>query len=100
MDRLGLAAEGIEAVMVEIGGGELRVPVGREPPRAIVEAFAGDVDIVAVEHAVDEAGGEIGSGERGRGIADEVEQPQRVFASSVDRFFAVQVVEAVVGPAC
>ena len=78
MDRLGLAAEGVESVMVEIGGGELRIPVGREAPRAIVEAFAGDVDIVAVEHAVDEARGEIGSGECGRCIADEIEEPERV----------------------
>ena len=42
VDRLGLAAEGIEPGMVEIGGGEVLVPLGREAPRAIVEAFAGD----------------------------------------------------------
>ena len=78
VDRLGLPAEGVEAVMVEIGGGEVRVPVRREAPRAVIEALAGDVDIVAVEHAVDEAGGEIGGGElRGR-RADEVEQAQRI----------------------
>ena len=64
VDRLGLPAEGIEPVMVEISGGELRVPVGREAPRAVIEALAGDVDIVAVEHAVDEARGQVGGGER------------------------------------
>ena len=66
VDRLGLAAERIEPVMVEIGRGEVRVPIGREPPRAVIEALAGDVDIVAVEHAMDEAGGDVARGERRR----------------------------------
>ena len=52
--------------MVEISGGEVLVPLGREPPRAIIEALAGDVDIVAVEHAVDEPRGDIGGGQRRR----------------------------------
>src|SRR3954453_15416678 len=60
MDRLGLPSEGVEAVMVEISGRELRVPFGREPPWSVIEAFAGDVDVVAVEDAVDEPGGEVG----------------------------------------
>src|SRR4051812_48474877 len=47
--------------MVEIGGGEGAVPEGCEAPRAIVEALRGDRDIVAVEHAMDEAGGDVGS---------------------------------------
>jgi hypothetical protein len=40
MDRLGLAAEGIEARMVEIGGGEMAVPEGRPAPRPVIEALA------------------------------------------------------------
>jgi hypothetical protein len=63
VDRLRLPAEGVEAGMVEIGGGEAAVPIGRPAPRAVVEALAGDRDIVAVEHAVDEAGGDVGGGE-------------------------------------
>ena len=66
LDRLGLAAEGVEPGMVEIGRGEALVPLGREAPRAIIEALAGDVDIVAVEHAMDEARGDVGGGERRR----------------------------------
>ena len=54
--RLGLAAEGVEAGLVEIGGGEAGVVGRQEAPRAVVEALAGDVDVVGVEHAVDEAG--------------------------------------------
>ena len=95
VDRLGLPAEGIEPVMVEISGGEVGVPIGREAPRAVVEALAGDVDIVAVEHAVDEAGGEIGRGERRRRAADEIEQPQRVLGIVVDRRLGVEDFEAI-----
>ena len=97
VDRLGLPAEGVEPVMVEISGGEFGLPIGREAPRPVVEALAGDVDIVAVEDAVDEAGGEIGRGElRGRG-ADEIEQAKRVFAVVVDRLLAVEILEAIAG---
>ena len=44
--------------MVEIGRGEVRVVAGQEAPRAVVEALAGDVDVVRVQHAVDEARGD------------------------------------------
>src|SRR3546814_8350639 len=53
MDRLGLAAESVEPGMVEIGGGEAGVPGRVEAPGAVIEALAGDVDIVRIEHAVD-----------------------------------------------
>src|SRR5438270_6680115 len=39
VDRLGLPPETVEAVMVEVGGGEVRIPLRREAPRAIVEAL-------------------------------------------------------------
>ena len=90
MDRLRLAAEGIKSVLVEIGRGEILVPSRREPPRAIVEALAGDVDIVAVEDAVDEAGGDIAGGEPRGAPCDEVEQAQRIFRV-VARRFAVEL---------
>ena len=45
--------------MIEIGGGEAGIPGRGKAPGAVIEAFAGDVDIVGVEHAVDEAGGHI-----------------------------------------
>src|SRR6476659_8629133 len=67
VDRLGLAGEGVEAGMVEIGGGEGAVPGRREAPGAVIEALRGDCDIVAVEHAMDEAGGDIG-GSEARGL--------------------------------
>ena len=63
--------------MVEIGGGEMAVPMGRPAPRAVVEAFGRDRDIVAVEHAVHEAGGDIGGGEPRGAAGDAVEQPRR-----------------------
>ena len=95
VDRLGLPAERVQAVMVEIGGGEVGVPLGREAPRAVIEALAGDVDIVAVEHAVDEPRGEIGGGEaRGR-LADQIEQPQRIVLVVGSRLLAIEIVEAI-----
>ena len=91
----GWRAEGVEPVMVEISGGEFRLPLGREAPRTVVEALAGHVDIVAVEHAVDEARGEIGGGEpRGR-RADEIEQPQCILAVIAAGLLAVEILEAV-----
>ena len=79
--------------MIEIGRGERRVPFGREAPRAVIEALAGDVDIVAVEHAVDKTRGQIGCGEcRGR-AGDQVEQAQALPGSSPR--FAVEMIEAV-----
>ncbi len=55
--RLRLAAEGVEAVLVEIGGGEARIVARQEAVRPVVEAFARHVHVVGIEHAVDEAGG-------------------------------------------
>src|SRR5690242_9536176 len=95
MDRLGLAAEGIESVMVEIGGGEVVVPLRREPPGAVVEALAGDVDIVAVKDAVDEARDHVAGGEFRGCAGDEVEQAKAVFLRIVDRLFAVELLKAV-----
>ena len=54
--RRRLAAEGVQPALVEIGGDEVRVVGRQEPLRAVVEALAGDVHVVGVEHAVDEAG--------------------------------------------
>ena len=45
--------------MIEIGGGEAGIPGRGKAPGAVIEAFAGDVYIVGVEHAVHEAGGHI-----------------------------------------
>src|SRR3546814_10526836 len=55
LQRLRLTAEGVYPRLVEIGGGERAIPCRIEPPRAIVEAFGGDRDIVGVEHAVNKA---------------------------------------------
>ena len=40
MDRLRLAPERVQSVVVEIGRGEFRIPVGRKTPGTIIEAFA------------------------------------------------------------
>ena len=77
VDRLGLAAEAVEAGMVEISGGEMAVPEGRPAPRTVIEALGGDVDIVAVEHAVNEAGGDVGGGELRAALDDVAQQPLR-----------------------
>ncbi len=42
--------------MVEVGRGELGIVGRQETPRAVVEALAGDVDVVGVQHAMHEAG--------------------------------------------
>ena len=55
MDRLGLAAKGIKPLFVKISRCKIRVKAGRPAPRAIIEAFARNVDIIAVQHAMDEA---------------------------------------------
>src|SRR3546814_14052514 len=61
--------------MFEIVGVEGAVPIRRPAPRPVVEALRVDGDIVAGEHAVDEAGGDVGSGQfRGR-FGDLAEQP-------------------------
>src|SRR5437868_9748980 len=95
MDRLRLPAERVEAVVVEVGCRERRIPLGRKAPRAVVEAFAGDVDIVAVEHAVDEAAGEKGGGESRRRLADQIEQPERIFYVVARRLLRIEVREAI-----
>src|SRR5206468_10129724 len=97
VDCLGLPAEGVQAIMVEISCGEVRVPMRREAPRAVIEAFAGDIDVVAVEHAMDEAGGEVGCGERRGCAADEVEQPERVLSVVGARLFGIKMFKAVAG---
>src|SRR5690606_10071997 len=53
-DSFRLAAERIEPGFVEIGGGEGGVAHWNEPPGAVIEAFAADVQIVGVEHAMNE----------------------------------------------
>src|SRR5687768_2780770 len=95
MHRLRLAAERVEAAVVEVSRGEGRVPLGREAPRAVIEALTGDGDIVAVEHSVDEAGRHVARGKPGGGAGDEIEEAQRVGAGVVRRRLAVQMGEAV-----
>ena len=90
MNRLRLAAKGVKAVMVEIGGGEARVPSRREAPRAVIETLAGHVDIVGVEHAVDEACRHVAGGQRRGAIYDEIEQPRRCILA---RVLAIKVAE-------
>ena len=41
--------------MVEIGGDEIGVTIGKKPVGPVIEALAIDVHIVGIEHAVDEA---------------------------------------------
>ena len=53
--RFGLAAEGIERLVIEIGRSEARIPLRGETPGPVVEALARDVDIVGIEYAVNEA---------------------------------------------
>ena len=60
MQRLGLSAECVKTGFIEISGGELRVPIFGEAPWAIIEAFAGDIDIVGIQHAMDKASDHIG----------------------------------------
>ena len=48
-------AEGVEPLGVEVGGHEVDVVGGEEAIRAVVEALAGDGEVVGVEDAVDEA---------------------------------------------
>src|SRR5690348_13784887 len=95
MDRLGLPSERVKPVMVEIGRGEVGIPIRGEPPRPIVEALPRDVDVVAVEHAMDEPGGEIARGEPRRCLRDEIEQSKRVRLVVVAWCFRIEVLEAV-----
>src|SRR3546814_10260891 len=81
-------------LMVEIGGGEAGVPGRVEAPGAVIEALAGDVDIVRIEHAVDEPRRHI-AGREPRGAADDViEQPHR---RVVARFLAVIMAQHISG---
>ena len=55
MQRFGLSAKCVKTRFVEIGSGELRVPIFGEAPWPIIEAFTGNIDIVGIEHAMDKA---------------------------------------------
>src|SRR5258708_3322125 len=83
--------------MVEICGGEFGLPVGCKAPGAIVEAFAGNVDIVAVEHAMDKACRKIGSGEVCGCTADEIKQLERMLPILFAKRFGIEVLEAISG---
>ena len=52
--RLRLAAEAVEPGVVEIGGDEVGIVARQEAVGPVVEALAGDVHVVGVEHAVHE----------------------------------------------
>ncbi|MNE06383.1 hypothetical protein D3C80_989710 [compost metagenome] len=75
---LGLTREGVEARVVEIGGGEGRVIVGQEAPRTVVEALARHVQIVGVQHAVDEARRDPAGRQPRRGLDHGGEEARRV----------------------
>lgn len=90
MDRLGLAAEGVEAGVIEIGRREGGVPRRGEPPWAIIEAFARHVDIVAVEHAMNRSCRHIARGEP-RGALDDMGEQ----ADGIVGLLGVQIVEDV-----
>src|SRR5688572_18808116 len=94
MDRLGLATEGVEPDFVEISGDKLLVPFWREAPGAIVEAFASNVDIVAVQHTVDEAGRDVARGQLRGGRTNPIEQSGRIL-DIVAKQFVQQVLQAV-----
>src|SRR3546814_9385931 len=66
MYRFGLPPESIKSRLVEVSGGKAWFPSGREAPRTIIEAFAGHVDIVAVEHDMNKARRHIGCREVSR----------------------------------
>src|SRR5258706_14389156 len=76
--------------MVEIGGGEPRIPDRCEPPRSIVEALSGHIDVVAVEHAVDEPGRNIAARQPRGSPADMVEQSHRAILA---RLLAIEMAE-------
>lgn len=100
MDRFGLNAKRIERVVVEIGGDEILVPDRRETPWPVIEALPGDIDIVAVEHAVDETRRQIRCREGRRCRAGEDEKPMGVRGIVVSRLFAVEVGQRVAGQRC
>ena len=55
MQRFGLSAKGIEPGFVKISCGKLRIPIFRKAPWPIVETFAGYVDVVGVQYAMNKA---------------------------------------------
>src|SRR5690606_4108999 len=66
VERFGLPGKAVKPFMVKIGGCETRLPIRRETPRAIVETFAGNIDIVRVENAVNKSGRHITGRKPGR----------------------------------
>lgn len=86
---LGLPCEGVKPRVVEIGGGETRLPLGGETPGAVIEALPGDVDIVAVEHSMDEACGHIGRREARGALHNVTKQADRCVLSI--RFFVIML---------
>src|SRR3982751_1277404 len=95
MDCFALPAERVEAIMVEISGGEIEVPLGSEAPRTIIEALAGDVDIVAVEHSVDEPRGHVARCEPRRRRGCKIEKVQPVFGVVRRRIQPVQIAKTI-----
>jgi hypothetical protein len=66
--RLWLAPEAVESGAVKIGGHEIGIVARQEAIGPVVEAFAGDVHVVGVEHPMHEAGRHPAGGEaRGAG---------------------------------
>ena len=62
-ERVRLTTEGVEPAMVEIRRHKARIVSRDESPGAVVEALAGDVDVVGVEHAMHKPGGDpVGTG--------------------------------------
>ena len=103
MKRFGLAPESIEALMIEIGGREARIPLGQETPWAIVEAFARNVHIVCVQHAVDKAGHHPAGGEIGHTFDHQVHQAHRWIVAArsiVWRGRTGKLLEAIIDEPC
>src|SRR4029450_2887625 len=89
-------AERIETDLVEIGGAEFLARAGGKAPGPIVEALAGNVDIVAVEHAMDEAGCDVACSQ-GRGRrAGPIKQARSIFGVVAD-WFVQQMLQAIAG---
>ena len=74
VQRFRLPGKAVETFMVEIGSGETGLPIRCEAPRAIVEAFPADIDIIGIEYAMDKTRGHIGSGQPGDFLRDLGEQ--------------------------
>ena len=79
-ERVRLTSEGVKAGLVEIGGREGGIEHRQEAPGPVIEALAGDVDVVGVEHPVHEAGGHpIGAhpGDPAADLLEEGDGPRR-----------------------